>query len=185
MTSIPSTPVSCRTHPESYRPLNSSPLVSPSPCRHKEVLSERRRLQFKSQTPTSLFRNPSLPSSVRSSRTRTAAPSTPHNRHTSPNVGLSRRTRSGPGIATHVSPSNGTPSPFRHPENPQKQFLRERLQAKCLDRVEKARARAVKQRRYTGYSDRSSDGFDEEDRMEEEEEEDDDDIMGDEVPISL
>lgn len=72
-----------------------------------------------------------------------------------------------------------TRSPFNHPEDPQKQFFRERIKAKCLERAQKARARAVKNRRYTGYSDRSSDGFDMED--DDDEDEDDDDIMGDEV----
>lgn len=82
-----------------------------------------------------------------------------------------------------------THSPFNPPEDPQKQFLRERIKAKCLERAKKARARAVKKRRYTGYSDRSSDGFDMDDEgngMDDDddtEEEDDDDIMGDEVII--
>jgi len=72
-----------------------------------------------------------------------------------------------------------THSPFNQPEDPQKQFLRERIKAKCLERAQKARARAVKNRRYTGYSDRSSDGFEMDD--DEDEEENDDDIMGDEL----
>jgi len=42
----------------------------------------------------------------------------------------------------------------------------------------------VKQRRYTGYSDRSSDGFDVDDEDEDEEEEDNDDIVSEEVTCS-
>ncbi|XP_006463779.1 hypothetical protein AGABI2DRAFT_187264 [Agaricus bisporus var. bisporus H97] len=185
--SSPTTPVSRRTWPESHRPLNSSPLVSPSPCRRKESLFEHRRSQFKSQTPTttsSLFRNPSLPPSLSSSRTRLTTPSTTRTRPFSHIGSSGRTTRSLPGFNSTTPSSIGTYSPFKHPEDPQKQLLRERLKAKCLDRVEKARARAVKKRRYTGYSDRSSDGFDadeEEDKMDEEDEEDDDAIMGDEL----
>jgi len=57
------------------------------------------------------------------------------------------------------------------------------MRARCFERVQKARARAVKQRRYTGYSDRSSDGFDMDEDEEDEDEEKDDDIMSEEVLV--
>lgn len=188
MASSPSTPISRYQLQHTYRPFSPSPLASPSPSRSspssnfQKQLPERRRLQFKSTT-SSITRSSTLPSS---------SPSSTRTRHTS-----SSRTRSVPSSSgstnTILSPSTShhvTYAPFNHPEDPQKQFLRERLKAKCLDRAQKARARAVKKRRYTGYSDRSSDGFDVDDqgggsnRMDDEEDEDDeddDDIMGDEV----
>jgi hypothetical protein len=59
-------------------------------------------------------------------------------------------------------------------------LLRERFKARCLERAQKARERAVKGKRWDDGSDRSSDGFDE--AMDCGDEEDGDDmIMGDEV----
>jgi len=59
------------------------------------------------------------------------------------------------------------------------------MRARCFERVQEARARAVKQRRYTGYSDRSSDGFDMDEDNDDEGEEKDDDIMSEEVTCLL
>lgn len=134
---------------------------------------ERRRLQFKSQSSISpLSRSSTIPVSPSTSRQT-----------------LSSRTRSvsSSGSTSTITASSRqiTRPQFNHPEDPQKQFLRERIKAKCLERAQKARARAVKQRRYTGYSDRSSDGFDMDDDAQmdddDEEEENDDDIMSDEL----
>ncbi|KXN82747.1 hypothetical protein AN958_02186 [Leucoagaricus sp. SymC.cos] len=184
MASSPSTPAPRYPLQNTYRPLNSSPLASPSPPRFSafassstvpKSLPERRRLQFKSQTPTSLIaRSSTLPS-----------PSSPSpSRHT-----LSSRTRSIPSsgsasAGTFITSRQAARPQFEHPEDPQKQFFRERIRAKCLERVQKARARTVKQRRYTGHSDRSSDGFDVDDEDgfggmddDDDEEEDDDAIM--------
>lgn len=62
-------------------------------------------------------------------------------------------------------------------EAPQKTFLREKFKARCLERAQKARERAIRGRR---WSDPSSDGFD--DAMDcEGEEEDDESVMQDEV----
>ena len=159
MSSDPSTPISRQY---SFKPLNSSPL-SFSPLNRSQAF-ERRRLQFKSQNPiSSLSRSSTLPSL------------------TSRRFPCSR-TRSIPSNTTpNLSGQNARPH-FTHPEDNQKQFLRERIKAKCIERAQKARERAVKQRRYTGYSDRSSDGFEMEDE-DEDEEENDDDIMSDEVHV--
>ena len=138
-----------------FQPLHSSPLNDSSPS------FTRRRLQYKSQ----ISHSSTLPSPLTSRRTR----STPSNGTSTPH-GLSR---------------HDTRHHFPHPEDPQKQFLRERMRARCFERVQEARARAVKQRRYTGYSDRSSDGFDMDEDNDDEGEEKDDDIMSEEVTCLL
>lgn len=136
-----------------FQPLHSSPLNDSSPS------FARRRLQFKSQ----ISHGSTLQSPLTSRRTR----STPSN-----------------GTSTsHILSRQDSQHHFPHPEDPQKQFLRERMRARCFERVQKARARAVKQRRYTGYSDRSSDGFDMDEDEEEADEEKDDDIMSEEVLV--
>jgi hypothetical protein len=64
-------------------------------------------------------------------------------------------------------------------EDPQKEFLRERFKARCLERAVKAREAAVRKRRWS-ESEASSDGFDincEDDDMED----DDETVMQDEV----
>lgn len=148
-----------RTTPEMSSPpcYPFQPLKS-SPLNESQSFA-RRRLQFKSQSSHSS----TLASPLSSRRTR----STPSNGTSSPHF-LSRQDTRPHSI---------------HLEDPQKQLLRERMKAKCIERVQKARARAVKQRRYTGYSDRSSDGFDMDMDMDEEDEENDDDIVSEEVLV--
>lgn len=63
-------------------------------------------------------------------------------------------------------------------EGSQKSFLREKFKARCIERAVKARAKAVRGKRYTGTSEASSDGFD--DAMDEDDDEDED-ILQDEV----
>jgi len=65
-----------------------------------------------------------------------------------------------------------------------KTLLRERFKQRCYERAVKARAKAIRGRRYAGTSEASSDGFDET-FMDEDDEEDDEDIMQDEVRHSL
>ncbi|KAJ3576707.1 hypothetical protein NP233_g250 [Leucocoprinus birnbaumii] len=179
MTSIPSTPISHRSVRYNFRPQNSSPLVSPS---HSSPLApspfnqkpapERRRLQFKSQTSISpLSRSHTHPTPPSASRQSSAS--------------RARSVSWGASPSTTASSSRQAARPqFNHPEDPQKSFLRERIKAKCIERAQKARERAVKKRRYTGYSDRSSDGFDIDDAQmddEDDRDEDDDDVMSDEL----
>lgn len=61
--------------------------------------------------------------------------------------------------------------------DPQKRFLRDRLQARCLERATKARERAVRKKRQDMFGEPSSDDF----QMEDDSEEDDETIMQDEV----
>ncbi|KAG6329182.1 hypothetical protein ID866_9908 [Astraeus odoratus] len=67
-----------------------------------------------------------------------------------------------------------------HPEDPTKIFLRERFQARCLERMKQARRRAVSERRIVGSSDA---GFFEtgDEEMDCDDEETDDAVMQDEL----
>lgn len=62
-------------------------------------------------------------------------------------------------------------------EDPQKAFLREKFKVRCFERAARARAKAIRGKRY--QSEASSDGFDE--VMDDDDEEDDDAIMHDEL----
>lgn len=72
----------------------------------------------------------------------------------------------------------GTTTPTKG--DSQKSLLRERFKQRCYERAAKARAKAIRGRRYAGTSEASSDGFDEA-LMDEDDEEDDEDIMQDEL----
>jgi len=74
----------------------------------------------------------------------------------------------------------GTGSGILAGEEPQKAFLRERFKARCFERAARARAKAIRGKRYAGGSEASSDGYDE--VMDyENEQESGDDVMEDEV----
>ena len=76
----------------------------------------------------------------------------------------------------------GTTTPSRGDSH--KTLLRDRFKQRCYERAAKARAKAIRGRRYAGTSEASSDGF-EEALMDEDDEEDDEDIMQDEVRHSI
>ncbi|TFK41785.1 hypothetical protein BDQ12DRAFT_720597 [Crucibulum laeve] len=131
---------------------------SPSPKSSPLVsVQARRRSQYKSRTPSTPL--PPLTSSSRSH-----APS---------------RAISGSGSSVFSGGSAGLAFGCASGEDSQKIFLREKFKARCFERAAKARAKAVRGRRYMGTSEASSDGFD--DAMDEDDEEDDDDIMQDEL----
>lgn len=92
------------------------------------------------------------------------------------------RTPSAPVASTSRNAPNATlAAGLTSSESTQKAFLREKFRQRCLVRASKAREKAIRSRRHSGYP--SSDGFDE--SMDDEEEEDDDDIMQDEVRLFL
>jgi hypothetical protein len=133
MMHYPTTPASSRySHVgQSYRPLNSSPLASPSTP--ETPTTAHRRAQYKSRTPSTPVAS--------SSRTYTT----------------SRAISSSGGS---VFGSGGSRNPPSTPSlDPQKAFLREKFKARCFARAAKARENAVRSKRY--QSEASSDGFDE------------------------
>ncbi|RDB27481.1 hypothetical protein Hypma_003860 [Hypsizygus marmoreus] len=146
----PSTPVAQHIyHGTNYRPLNSSPLATPSTPKKPSPVAARRRIQFKQRTPS----------------TPVASSSRTH---------VNSRSVSSSGGSVFGG-EDGQGSSFA--DDPQKAFLREKFKARCFERAAKARAKAIRGRRYA--SEMSSDGFDE--PMDEDEEEDDDAIMHDEL----
>ncbi|KAF8067940.1 hypothetical protein FPV67DRAFT_1494298, partial [Lyophyllum atratum] len=154
---FPSTPISShhqRSSPAGshYRPLNSSPLASPSTPKVSPEVAARRRSQFKSRTPST----PVPPSSRSYTREHACV------------VSSSGGSVFGSGGGVGVIPVA---------EDPQKAFLREKFKARCFERAARARAKAVRGKRY--LSEASSDGFEE--AMDDDDEEDDDAIMHDEL----
>lgn len=67
-------------------------------------------------------------------------------------------------------------------EDPAKAFLREKFKARCFERAARARAKAIRGKRY--LSEPSSDGFDEAMDEDDDDEDDDDSIMHDEAFFS-
>ena len=141
----PSTPLAPR-NPLTYKPLNSSPLAhSPEWSKSSPVIAAQAR---------------------RRSQYKALTPNTPNTptRTFSNSRGSSGRLFTDEG---NIASSAGL--------DPQKVFLRDRFKARCFERAAKARARAIKGKRYANQfsSDDSSMDYDEE--------EDDEDIMQDEV----
>ncbi|KAF9458368.1 hypothetical protein BDZ94DRAFT_106062 [Collybia nuda] len=136
---FPSTPVA--SHQSRYpvlapnfRPLNSSPLASPSSPKSPIVVAQaRRRSQYKARTPSTPVASSS-------------------------NI-LSARTIGSSGGSVFYSGS-ATSTPV---QDPQKSFLREKFKAKCFARAAKAREKAIRGRRYDLSSDGFDDAMDDED----------------------
>ncbi|KAG5353278.1 hypothetical protein C0989_008785 [Termitomyces sp. Mn162] len=147
-TSSSTTPIKYSKAGPSYQPLNSSPLA------------------FKSETPSSPDDSPVVARRCLQFKSRT--PSTPL-----PSSSSKIHVRAIGSSGGSVFDGGETQPPL----DPQKVFLREKFKARCFERAAKARARAVKGKRY--LSEPSSDGFDE--VMDDDEEEDDDAIMADEL----
>ena len=140
------------TSPTSYAhpPLRSSPLASPNSSPTADAHA-RRRSQYKAN-----------------------AFSSPVSRRTSDAYAQQRR-RSNGGFVQGSS-TQATSAPTEEP--PRKAFLRERLQARCLERAQKKRERAIAQGRRHMSSEPSSDGLED---MMDEDDEDEENMLNDEV----
>ncbi|KAI0711271.1 hypothetical protein C8Q76DRAFT_622983 [Earliella scabrosa] len=140
------------TSPTSYAhpPLRSSPLASPNSSPTADAHA-RRRSQYKANA---------FSSSV--------------SRRTSDAYAQQRR-RSNGGFVQGSS-TQATSAPTEEP--PRKAFLRERLQARCLERAQKKRERAIAQGRRHMSSEPSSDGLED---MMDEDDEDEENMLNDEL----
>ncbi|KAH9477567.1 hypothetical protein JR316_0009789 [Psilocybe cubensis] len=140
---------------------------SSSTMRYPETPSTRNPLQYRPLNSSPLIESPESPKSSpaaaaqarRKSQFKSLGPTTP----------LFSRTR---------GPSRRSASSSAVDSDPQRTFLRDRLQARCLERATKARERAVSKTRQFGFGPSSDDqAMDDGDDGEE----DDDDIMQDEL----
>ena len=142
----PSTPPSARYFQlgHNYRPINSSPLASPS-TPESSLVAARRRTQYKHRTPS------------------TPVSSSSH-------TFINARAINSSGGSVFASGGSRDPS-CTSALDPQKAFLREKFKMRCFERAAKARERAIRCKRY--QSEASSDGYDEAMDEDDEEDEDD------------
>jgi len=137
-------------HPLQFRPLNSSPLAD-SPGKSSPVVAAQAR---------------------RRSQYKSHSPTTPlQSRSVSGGSHTSARLFSGVGNVANFGSAD---------TDPQKVSLRDRFKARCLERAVRARAKAIRGKRYGDLQDPSSDDF----QMDDDDSEDDEDIMQDEVCLT-
>lgn len=141
---------------------------SSSTMRYPETPSSRNPLQYRPLNSSPLVDSPESPKTSPAAAAQ-ARRKSQYKSHVSTTPSFSRNMERG------STRRNGSASAVD--SDPQKSFLRDRLQARCLERATKARENAVLKTRQAGFGPSSDDqGMDDEDG-----DEDDDDIMQDEV----
>ncbi|PPQ78246.1 hypothetical protein CVT25_011705 [Psilocybe cyanescens] len=144
---------------------------SSSTMRYPETPSSRNPLQYKPLNSSPLVDSPESPKTSPAAAAQ-ARRKSQYKGHVSTTPLFSRTATAGRGSARR----SGSSSTAAVETDPQKSFLRGRLQARCLERASKAREKAVLKTRQASFGPSSDDQA-----MDDDDGEDDDDIMQDEL----